>query len=391
MRQTFLSAALTAVLLTGVLASAAAAPLGSQPNSGPVGGSKTLENPGAAERSAESSLGPPAGSAGSKSPASEDAEQRNEPSGAGSPLDKKDQPKLSFPVLSDIHIQSWHTPSHEKFTQALQDLNQIRPKSDTLVINGDLTNGMPADYAKLRELLAGLPHPRSIFYTIGNHEFYKAWFDASGYWNPPAFPNGETEEASIVRFLDLTRENNKVYYDQMVKGYHFIFLGSEQYRQSDPANLEDAYLSQDQLNWLKKTLRKGASNGKPIFVFLHQPLPYTVAGTHFCCVNNRAIVQHEELTAILSAYPQVVFFSGHSHWELKLPGTMVREKFTMVNSSSVVQPWTDNGSGGEMQTAPEESEGLYVEVYKDRVAIKGRDFYRHRWIPEADFTIPLKD
>ncbi|MCG7216968.1 metallophosphoesterase family protein [Paenibacillus mucilaginosus] len=387
-RKMFLSAAMTAVLLGGVLASASAAPLASQPNSGPAGGSKALENPRAAEPSGDASRLPknaPAGSKESASASGRDADPS--PGGTGEPGEK---PKLSFPVISDIHIQSWHTESHMKFTQALQDLNAVNPASDALVINGDLTNGMPADYAKLQELIGQQPHPRSVFYTIGNHEFYKAWFDADGYWNPATFPNGETEEASIARFLDLTGQKNKVYYDQMVKGYHFIFLGSEQYRQSDPANLEDAYLSSEQLDWLKKTLRKGASSDKPIFVFLHQPLPYTVAGTHFCCVNNRAVVQHEELKAILSEYPQVVFFSGHSHWELKLPGTLVQEKFTMVNTSSVVQPWTDNGSGGEMLTAPEESEGLYVEVYKDRVTIKGRDFYRHRWIPEADFTIPVK-
>lgn len=385
----FLSAAMTAVLLGGVLASASAAPLASQPNSGPAGGSKALENPGAAEPSRDASRLPKNNPSGGKEPAAAPSGKKNgtSPDGTGA---SGERPKLTFPVISDIHIQSWHAESHQKFTQALRDLHAVNPSSDALVINGDLTNGMPADYTKLQDLMGQLPHPRSVFYTIGNHEFYKAWFNTDGYWNPAAFPNGETEAASIARFLDLTERKNKVYYDQMVKGYHFIFLGSEQYRQSDPANLEDAYLSSAQLDWLKKTLRKGASSDKPIFVFLHQPLPYTVAGTHFCCVNNRAVVQHEELKAILSDYPQVVFFSGHSHWELKLPGTLVQEGFTMVNSSSVVQPWTDNGSGGEMLTAPEESEGLYVEVYKDRVTIKGRDFYRHRWIPEANFSIPVR-
>ncbi|UUZ90639.1 metallophosphoesterase [Paenibacillus sp. P25] len=292
-------------------------------------------------------------------------------------------------MLSDIHVQSWDTQSHAKFSAALQDLSGINPNSDTLVINGDLTNGMPADYAKLQELLKQNPHPKNVLFSMGNHEYYKAWFDASGAWSPPTFPNGETEQASISRFLQFAG-TDKVYYDRIIKGYHFIFLGSEQYRQSDPNNLEDAYLSKEQLNWLKDTLKKASGSGKPIFVFLHQPLPYTVAGTYFCCVNNRAVIQHEELKSILSQYPQVIYFSGHSHWELKLPKTMVQDGFTMVNSSSVVQPWTDDGSGGEMLTAPEESEGLYVEVYDDEVRIQGRDFYRKRWIPEADFSVPVK-
>ncbi|MEW9701733.1 metallophosphoesterase [Paenibacillus sp. SI8] len=301
---------------------------------------------------------------------------------------EEDQPQLAFPVISDIHVQSWDEASHHKFAAALHDLNQLNPESDTLVINGDLTNGMSRDYDKLAELMKTNPHPMDVEYTIGNHEFYKAWFNANAQWKPDTFPNKETEQASIDRFLQLTGEQH-IYYDRMIKGYHFIFLGSEQYRQSDEANLEDASLSQDQLNWLNATLKKGADAKKPIFVFLHQPLPYTVAGTHFCCTNNRAVVQHEELRKILSAYPQVIFFSGHTHWELKLPDTLVRDKFTMVNSSSVEQPLTDDGHGGEMLTGPDESEGLYVEVYKDKVAIKGRDFHRQRWITEAQFSVPL--
>jgi 3',5'-cyclic-AMP phosphodiesterase len=361
-----------AALLVAVTAlSALMVPVGAtpafDPKLGPSGGSKHFENPGAAQKAAKP-LAEPAAT----------------PNATGKK--RADKPLLSFPVISDIHVQSWHQTSHDKLKAALNDLYQINPNADTLIINGDLTNGLPADYTKLKELMAEAPHPKKVFYTIGNHEFYKAWFDSNGAWNPASFPNGETEASSIGRFLDLTKEK-KVYYDQTVAGHHFIFLGSEQYRQSDPANLEDAYLSKEQLSWLKASLSRGAATNKPIFVFLHQPLPYTVAGTHFCCVNNRAVVQHEELKQILSGYPQVIFFSGHSHWELKLPQTLVRDSFTMVNSSSVVQPWTDDNQGGEMLTAPEESEGLYVEVYPDEVLIQGRDFYRQRWIPEAQFSI----
>ncbi|MFC4971080.1 metallophosphoesterase family protein [Paenibacillus sp. GCM10023248] len=300
----------------------------------------------------------------------------------------EEKPQLSFPVISDIHVQSWDEQSQHKFAAALRDLNELNPNSDLLVINGDLTNGMSSDYDKLDELLKANPHPKNLALTIGNHEFYQAWYDANDAWNADTFPNKETEQASIHRFLQLTGEQ-QVYYDRNMKGYHFIFLGSEQYRQSNEANLEDAYLSPKQLDWLRTKLKEDVDAAKPVFVFLHQPLPYSVAGTHFCCTNNRAVVQHEELKRILSDYPQVIFFSGHTHWELKLKDTLVRDPFTMVNSSSVHQPWTDDGHGGETALGPNESEGLYVEVYKDKILIKGRDFYRHHWIQEAQFTVAL--
>jgi Icc protein len=367
---------LISTLLSLTLVLAALLPVSASPQDGkwrgPDGGSKQLEDPGAASKGYHNQ-----------------ADRSNPPQNDYEDIEK-DKAVLSFPVISDIHVQSWYELSHHKFTAALNDLNTINPNPDMMVINGDLGNGMPDDYAKLTELLNTAPHPQKMFYSIGNHEFYKSWIDADGYWDPEKFPNGETEQDSINRFLQFTGEN-KVYYDQFVKGYHFIFLGSEQYRQSDPNNLEDAYLSQDQLDWLKDTLKKGAESDKPIFVFLHQPLPYTVSGTSFCCVNNRAIVQHEQLKSILSQYPQVIFFSGHTHWELRLPKTLVHDQFTMVNSSSVVQPWTDDGNGGEMLAGPDDSEGLYVEVYKDKVKIKGRDFFRKQWVPEAQFTVKLQE
>ncbi|WP_281889918.1 hypothetical protein [Paenibacillus sp. YYML68] len=133
--------------------------------------------------------------------------------------------------------------------------------------------------------------------------------------------------------------------------------------------------------------KEAMTNGKPFFVFLHQPLPGTVSGSRVCCAQH--VAQHEELKRILAAYPQAVIFSGHTHWELKLPHTLVRDSFTMVNSSSVSHVWNDDGQGGERELPPEESEGLFVDVFDDRIEIKGRDFYRQRWIPEARFIVPV--
>ncbi|OXM87778.1 metallophosphoesterase family protein [Paenibacillus rigui] len=297
-----------------------------------------------------------------------------------------EQLRLSFPVVSDIHIQADDKNSHNKLKAALQDLQELRPQADALIINGDLTDGKPSDYKKLTELLNTSPHPSLIWSSIGNHEFYKAWYDARGRWNPDGFPNGETESASIHRFLQFNGESS-VYYDKQLNGYHFIFLGSEQYRQSDPNNNEDAYLSAEQLNWLKQTLQKDAGKPQPVFIFLHQPLPDTVAGTSNF-INNRAIVQHQELKKILSEYPQAIFFTGHTHWELKSPNTLAKGAFTMVNTSSLEQPWTNDATGAGQQASPSASEGLVVDVYNNKVVIRGRDFEAKQWVPEAQFTVP---
>ncbi|PZE19726.1 metallophosphoesterase [Paenibacillus xerothermodurans] len=315
-----------------------------------------------------------------------------QPNGEGAdtqPNAASDKPLLTFPVLSDIHVQDNDPVSQAKFKAAMRDLGEVNPNADALIINGDLTGGLPEDYTKLRQLMGELPHPDKVFYTIGNHEFYKAWYDADRKWSPATFPNGETEQASIDRFLQFTQQPG-IYHDQMIKGHQFIFLGSERYRISDPSNNEDAYLSPNQLSWLKQALAKSKDSSKPIFVFLHQPLPNTVAGTNYWAYM-RAVVQHEQLREILSDYPQVILFSGHTHWDLKLPKTFVQDKFTSVNSSSVYGPLTDDGTGLETTVPAENSEGLYVEVYADRVVIKGRDFHRKQWIPDTEFSVKLGD
>ncbi|MVP01365.1 metallophosphoesterase family protein [Paenibacillus lutrae] len=299
-----------------------------------------------------------------------------------------EEPKLSFPVISDIHVSVDHPESQSKFKAAVEDLYRIDPDADALVINGDLTNGTARDYKLLSEIWKQVPLPPRTFANIGNHEFYSSWLNKDGDWSPDSFPNKVSDSDSIQSFLKFAGEQ-KVYREEMVGGYPFLFLGSEKYRQSDPSIEEDAYLSDEQLDWLKDRLARHGESAKPIFVFLHQPLPDTVAGSSVKS-NQRAVVQHKELKSILSEYPEVIFFTGHSHWELNQPNTLVTDGFTMVNSSSVERPWSSDGNGGEKQLGEEESEGLYVEVYEDSVSIKGRDFKEKKWITEAQYTVPIR-
>jgi Icc protein len=82
---------------------------------------------------------------------------------------------------------------------------------------------------------------------------------------------------------------------------------------------------------------------------------------------------------------QVLFVSGHTHWELASKKILVKDKFTMLNSSSVYEPYDENDKPYSLNQR--RSEGLAVEVYPDKVLIQGRDFTKHSWIPQARFEI----
>jgi len=281
---------------------------------------------------------------------------------------------LLFGVVSDIHVQSSNPIAQDKFRQMLGDM--VKLQVPNLVINGDLGDGTPQDYYTLGNLIKQQTNHPVIYYTIGNHEFYKAYHDPiTNAWSPETFPNGETEAAALNRFLGFTRLS-QVYYDQYLMSYHFIFLGSEKSAISDHTYGDKAYLSAAQLSWLKSKLIENYLPGKPIFVFLHQPL------LQLGSASNRPnfIIQEDLLREILNQFPEVIFFNGHLHHQLSLPTTILKERFVMVNSSSVSLPRNSNG-----QALPNQSEGLIVEVIKNKVVIKGRDFLNKLWIPGTQY------
>lgn len=291
-------------------------------------------------------------------------------------------PALRLAVISDVHVQKNYPLFGQKLARALNDLSRIVPGCDALVVNGDLGNGQPEDYRELSGIVGSAEWTPPVYYTIGNHEFYKAWIDGNGLWNPGSFPNGESAEASIRRFLDYTGYRT-VYHDAWVQGYHLLFLGSESYRQRYPDSGEDAWLSEEQLEWLEQRLKEGPQD-RPVFVFLHQPLPGTVAGSGEAG-SSLAAAQYLRLKTILSRCPQAILFTGHSHRELGVPATVIRDRFTMVNTSSVAQPY--NSEDQPYPPEADRSEGLVVEAKGGEVRIRGRDFAAGQWIGKAQYVI----
>ncbi|WP_246281338.1 metallophosphoesterase family protein [Saccharibacillus qingshengii] len=167
------------------------------------------------------------------------------------------------------------------------------------------------------------------------------------------------------------------YHDHWIGGYHFIFLGSE------VPHPKDCDLSSAQLAWLTERLAEEASPDRPVFVFLHQPLRDTVAGS-MESQGWYGVNQDAELKKVLAACPQAILFTGHTHWQLEAKRTMYDGQGrmpSMFNASSVAYLWTD---ADEHLTG---SEGLQVDIYRDRVVVRGRDFVKRAWIEGAEYTV----
>lgn len=278
---------------------------------------------------------------------------------AGNP---KEDVLLRFQVVTDTHVMA--DPGHtynRNLARALEDVKRQAPDSDGIMHAGDITDhGHAEEYAEFRRIWrehgAGLP---VSYFASGNHDV------GLGHW-PSRL--GAYQEAT---------EMGGPYHDHWVKGYHFIFLGTEQ-------GLElFASLSEAQLSWLDAKLAEGKDAARPAFVFLHQPLKDTVAGSY---ESQRwyGVTQDEALKEVLSKHRHAILFTGHTHWELEAANTMFDGQDwlpPMFNAASVAYLWTDEDEHKDG------SQGLFVEVYADRVIVRGRDFATGTWLENARFEL----
>ncbi len=270
-------------------------------------------------------------------------------------------PAYELQVLSDIHLNASQSHIHNRhFASALADIKKLSPNSIGIFVNGDIADhGETSEYRAFQQLIqdAGAP---AVYCAIGNHDL------ADGPY-----------EQRLKNFLRYTEPGtDTVYYDLWLNGAHFIFLGSE-------APGLNAQLSAKQLNWFKEKLAENRDPSRPIYVFLHQGLIDTVAGT-FAYQKWHGINQSAQFSKILKDYPEVILFSGHSHWEMDSFQTMKGRDAklpTIFNTAAGAYLWSD------AEVAIEGSQGYYLYVYGDKVLVRGRDFVTGQWIASAQFFV----
>lgn len=281
---------------------------------------------------------------------------------------------LSFTVMSDLHVQSGDASAASRLRAALHDLETAYPESGLLILNGDLTDGDPEDFAELNRLLGERPHPE-LHAAIGNHEYYRMWRQPDGSRDYRKLSSEWTSRAAVEQFQAFFGYREP-YHALWTNGHLFLFLGGEAYRDELPDIGEAAWLTQRQLAWLRLALERHArhNRGRPVFLFLHQPLPGTVDGSGL----EAGVVPHEELRRILDAHPEAIVFSGHTHWDVETTDQLWGEGPRFLGSGSVRQVWT-----GDNRPSPEaKSQSLAVDVYADRIVVRGREHIRRRWTQE---------
>lgn len=301
------------------------------------------------------------------------------------------RPVARFDVISDIQGDL------ADLRVALRDMARTNPRGSGMAVAGDITpRGYDAEYAQVRaELARQHVRPGDLAWAIGNHEFYVPKWRDPDTLAEQTWPNGTTED-SLFRSFYRFAGRGSVYAEKLFDGIPVLSLGTEKYlHYHDPKLWDEVWLSEAQFAWLEDRLRYWSRRRRPVMVVSHHPLPDTVSGSRNALYQHD-YVQAERLLALLGRHRDVFFFCGHTHWDLTLsdwyvrrvvPGTANPEGFSVVNTGAVQTGYRDDGKGGEVAVEGAFNQGLQVEVYRDRVRLRARDFARARWLKEI--TVPL--
>lgn len=236
-------------------------------------------------------------------------------------------PVTRFAVTSDVHLRENGAYESQDRLEAVLDTAYGYAESqtdynklDAFFFVGDQTqNGSEVEqttfFNTVTQKLKGDTIARAV---MGNHEYY-----ATGHYSSESMIQGP------LNFMEFSGyEDDDAHL--VIDGYHYIFASLDKYRGN--TGKENEFLSPTKIAWLKGELDKALADDetgeKPIFVFQHVHASNTVIGSSG---RNGDIA----LKDLLDDYPNVVDFSGHTHYSLVDPRSIWQGEFTAFNTGSM--------------------------------------------------------
>lgn len=214
-------------------------------------------------------------------------------------------PVVRFAVCSDVHLNGEKDQAEAKrFAKLINFMYDYSSKQeyknfDALVLVGDIaTTGYPVEYQMINEIIdTNLKKDETKLLTcLGNHEYI-------------AYRDVDASEGTRVFEEQMQRDDKE---HAVINGYHFIISSYD----------EDGKSFTKKSKWIDKELKAAVKDtgDKPVFVFQH-PAPF---GTIYGSVN----WGDPSMPLVFSKYPQVIDFSGHSHYPVNDPRSVWQGTYT---------------------------------------------------------------
>lgn len=224
------------------------------------------------------------------------------------------EPVLRFAVCSDVHLsnQDDGPQNGEKFRKMFSVAYDFAAKSDykgldAVLVAGDMTDsGKAEEYEIYRDITKECVKEGTQLLTVmGNHEHIE-------------YRDTTAPEKAIEVFKQYV--SDEVDFHKVIGGYHFIGVSYD-------ASGKEEFKTKTE--WLRAELDKAVADtgDKPIFVMQHPHPALTVYGS----VN----WANMDIRLVLKDYPQVVDFSGHSHYAPNDPRSIHQSTFTAIGSGGV--------------------------------------------------------
>lgn len=246
----------------------------------------------------------------------------------------KEEPIMRIGIISDLQATS---ATSEGMLAAERAFEYFKNRGVDTVLNvGDIADSNSATVYKAytdkyAAILGETPHVS----VPGNHDIWS---------------QGSLEE--FGKFFNAPNSHT------VINGYHFITIGSE-------GSDTNGNYSKTAKDFAEAELAKAAADaqGAPIFVLTHQHISNTVYGSESWGNNF--------LWGIIDKYPNVIHFSGHSHFVLEDERSIWQGDFTAIGTSSLSYTELEYGkdNGSVPPNAHEAKQYLYLQIFEDRIEI----------------------
>lgn len=223
-------------------------------------------------------------------------------------------PVIRFVASSDTHVKedddtnAKRIPMMMEIAYAQAEADPSYTNLDALIVAGDLTDqGTKKCFDNFWEAVSGSLRDGTRFLGVAakNHDG----------WN--------MSRRDVHEYYKSLTGNDPDFH-VVINGFHFIGLSAS----DDDAQHYDS----KQLSWLKEQFDAAIKEdpNKPVFFIHHEHNRDTVYGSSF--FDGWGITNFK---SILNNYPQVVDFSGHSHYPLNDPRSVWQGKYTAIGTGAI--------------------------------------------------------
>ena len=310
------------------------------------------------------------------------------PAGSSEP----NAPKLRLGVMSDIHVYHGGDGTDNLESALLWFREQ---DVDGVVCSGDLAH--LGDIRELRDVgkIWDKVFPKGRgrdgrrvepLFIYGNHDF---WFRGNR-------GVGAAPIDHAAAWKEVFHEDYAPIWKKTVKGYTFIGAHWDQDDSLGKGNRAVAITPRGLKAFMEKE-GPGLPKDRPFFYIQH-PHPKDT------CFTGASWTDEGTSTAILSAYPNAVALTGHSHYSLTDERSVWQGAFTSIENGSMrytsiptydTPDGFENAGGGESGAKMMNelmtcnvAHGMLMDVYDDHLHIQRRDFFYDRPLGD-DWIVPL--